>query len=243
MEKISLFVVALGLLVLGVGELITWPSWALNSTALFILLGRTFRLVYSSTELLGATLFAIFGLFGLYFALTDRTADHPRLTGRFELLLLLPLLVILFSALSFIIFGAELMGFNSFIVVLLGKLWIWRYNHAQTSILMRIEKHFRCCGWADSNAFSVSDFCKDDSSNLRSFKTCSGVILEQSGKTIYRQGLYVSIYIIPLIILALLVIYSHKHDPISLDIEEAAILDDRRKRLYSGNAAPIQIDK
>ena len=223
---------------LGVWEVVTWPNWALCDTALFILLGRTFGQLYALAELSSATAFAIFGLFGIYFVAVESGRAH-KLTGRFEIWILLPLLVLYFSAVGFMILGAELMAHNRFFSLLVGRLWRWRYQHSDQRNLVRIEELYQCCGWSESNKFALSSFCHDYPKN--SISSCSPFLLNLSGKLIYRQGLLVVVYTVPLLLLAVLVVWSHKADPVAADVEEAEFLNERRKQLYSGNAPAIQL--
>ena len=109
MEKFSLLVISVALVFLGVWEVVTWPNWALSETALFILLGRTFAQLYAFAELSSATAFAVFGLFRIYFAAVETSRSH-KLTGRFEVLILLPLLVLYISAVAFMIMGSGAHG-------------------------------------------------------------------------------------------------------------------------------------
>ena len=239
MEKISLFVISSALLLLGIWEVVTWPQWALSNTPLFILFGKKFHLLYSLAELLSASAFAIFGLFGIYFSsIVEGTRSH-KITGRFEVLLLIPILVLFFSANSFMVIGAELMAHNRILRALAGRLWRWRFQHAGQETLAQIEDNFQCCGWTSSHNFSVSPFCGQYPT--KRITSCVPFILNYSGRAVYRQGLFVGIYTLPLILLATLVIWTHKLDPVSADVEEAEVLNERRKQLYSGNAPAIQI--
>ena len=238
MEKISLSVISIALLLLGIWEVVTWPQWALSDSPLFILLGRTFRQIYALAELSSATAFAIFGLFGLYFAAVESSQSH-KLTGRFEVWLLLPILVLYFSAIGFMIIGAELMAHNRFFSALSGRIWRWRYQHADRKTLLRIEDLYQCCGWSRSHKYALSPFCHSNPTS--SIPSCSPFVLNHSGEQIYRQGLLVAGYTLPLLLLAVLVIYSHKSDPIAADVEEAETLNNRRKQLYTGNAPAIQL--
>ena len=238
LEKFSLLVISVALLLLGVYEVVTWPQWALNDTALFILLGRSFRQLYALAELFSATSFAIFGLFGIYFAVVEGARSH-KLTGRFEILILLPILVLFVSAGAFMVLGAELMAHNRFLGILAGRVWSWRYRHADRKTLVRIEEMYKCCGWAHLNQFALSPFCHDNPAG--SIKSCTSAVLNLSGRELYRQGLIVTVYTVPLLLLAGLIIWSHKSDPVSADVEEAETLNERRKQLYTGNAPAIQI--
>lgn len=239
MEKLSLFVVSAALLLLGIWEVVTWPHWALTDTALFTLLGQMFAQLYSLAELSSATAFAVFGLFGIYFAAVEGQRSH-KLTGRFEVLLVLPLLVLYISALAFMVIGSELMAHNAILTMMVGKLWRWRYHRSTGHlILAKIEGNYSCCGWSSSRAFAVSEFCHQ--SPTQSIPSCSTFLLNYSGKYMYRQGLLVVMYTVPLLLLTLLVIYSHKSDPVAADVEEAETLNDRRKQVYSGNAPAIQL--
>lgn len=238
MEKISLFVVSIALLLLGAWEVVTWPQWALSDSALFILLGSSFNRLYALAELTSATAFAIFGIFGVYFAAVESTRSH-KLTGRFEVLVLVPILVLYFSAIGFMIVGSEMMAHNRFLTALAGRLWRWRFQHSDAKTLIRIEETFQCCGWSRSHKFSLSAFCRDMPTNA--ITSCAPFVLNDSGKAIYRQGLMVAGYTIPLLILACLVIWSHKSDPIAADVEEAETLNQRRKSLYTGDAPAIQL--
>lgn len=238
MEMISLLVISGALLILGVWEVVTWPNWALSDTALFILLGRIFAQLYALAELSSATAFAIFGIFGIYFAAVETSRSH-KLTGRFEVLILLPLLVLYISALGFVVLGSELMAHNRFISALVGRLWRWRYQHSDRKTLIRIEELYQCCGWSESRKYAMSSFCHDYPKN--SISSCTPFLLNSSGKLIYRQGLLVVVYTVPLLLLAVLVIWSHKSDPVAADVEEAEVLNERRKQLYSGNAPAIQL--
>lgn len=238
MEKFSLLVISVALVFLGVWEVVTWPNWALSETALFILLGRTFAQLYALAELSSATAFAVFGLFGIYFAAVETSRSH-KLTGRFEVLILLPLLVLYISAVAFMIMGSELMAHNRFFSMLVGRLWRWRYQHSDRKTLVRIEELYQCCGWSESNKFALSSFCHDYPK--KSIQSCTPFLLNHSGKLMYRQGLLVVLYTVPLLLLALLTIWSHKHDPVAADVEEAEVLNERRKQLYSGNAPAIQL--
>ena len=143
MEKFSLSRISVSLLILGIWEVVTGPQWALNDSPLFILLGHSFRQIYALTELSSATAFAIFGLFGLYFAAVESRRSH-KLTGRFEVWILLPILVLYFSAIGFIILGSELMAHNRFFSALAGRLWRWRYQHSDRKTLSRIEELYQC---------------------------------------------------------------------------------------------------
>lgn len=238
MEKFSLSVISVALLLLGIWEVVTWPQWALSDSPLFILLGSSFRKIYALTELTSATAFAIFGLFGIYFAAVESSRSH-KLTGRFEVWILLPLLVLYFSAIGFMILGAELMAHNRLLSTLAGRLWRWRFQHSDRKTLLKIEDLYQCCGWSKSHKYALSYFCH--SNPTTSFRSCSPFVLNHSGEQIYRQGLIVAGYTLPLLILAGLVIYSHKSDTIAADVEEAETLNNRRKQLYSGNAPAIQI--
>lgn len=240
MEKFSLFVVSIALTFLGIWEVVTWPNWALNDSALFILFGSIFAQIYALAELSSASAFAIFGLFGIYFAAVESSRSH-KLTGRFEILILLPLLVLYISALVFLIIGSELMAHNYILKALTGRLWRWRYQHSTYGhkILGKIEGLYSCCGWSKTRAFSVSEFCHQNPT--KSIPSCTAFLLNYSGKQIYRQGIIVIAYTVPLLLLISLVIYSHKSDPVAADVEEAEILNDRRKQVYSGNAPAIQL--
>lgn len=238
MEKFSLSLISVALLLLGIWEVVNWPQWALTDSPLFILLGGYFRLIYAFAELSSATAFAIFGLFGLYFAVVESSRSH-KLTGRFEIWILLPLLVLYFSAIGFIILGSELMAHNRFLSALAGRLWRWRYQHFDKETLLKIEDLYQCCGWSKSHKFALSHFCHSNPAS--SISSCSPFILNHSGQQIYRQGLLAIAYSFPLLILAGLVIYSHKSDPVAADVEEAEILNNRRKQLYTGNAPAIQL--
>lgn len=239
MEMLSLFVVSAALLLLGVWEVVTWPHWALSDTALFMLFGRIFNQLYSLAELTSATAFTVFGLFGIYFAAVEGNRSH-KLTGRFEVLLALPLLVLYISALAFMIVGSELMAHNTLLTTLVGKIWRWRYQRSSDHhLLAKIEGTYSCCGWSSSRAFAVSEFCHENPT--RSIPSCSAFLLNYSGKYVYRQGLLVVMYTVPLLLLTSLVIYSHKSDPVAADVEEAETLNDRRKQVYIGNAPAIQL--
>lgn len=238
MEKFSLSVISVALLLLGIWEVVTWPQWALSDSPLFILLGRSFRQIYALTELTSATAFAIFGLFGLYFAAVGSSQSH-KLTGRFEVWILLPLLVLYFSAVGFVILGAELMAHNRLLSMLAGRLWRWRFQHSDHATLLSIEDLYQCCGWSKSHKYALSRFCHTNP--IASISSCSPFILNHSGEHIYRQGLLILLYTFPLLLLAVLVIYSHKADPVAADVEEAETLNDRRKQLYTGNAPAIQL--
>lgn len=238
MEKNSLLVVSIALTFLGVWEVVTWPNWALNDTALFILLGRSFAQIYALAELSSATAFAIFGIFGIYFAAVETSRSH-KLTGRFEVLILIPLMVLYVSAVGFMILGSELMAHNKFLSAVTGRLWQWRYQHDDWSTLVNIEELYQCCGWSESKKFAISAFCRDYPK--KAIESCTPFLLNNSGKAIYRQGLLVVVYTVPILFLAVLVIWSHKSDPVAADVEEAETLDQRRKQVYSGNAPAIQL--
>lgn len=238
MEKISLSVISVALLLLGIWEVVTWPQWALSDSPLFILLGRSFRQIYAFAELSSATAFAVFGLFGIYFAAVESSRSHI-LTGRFEVWILLPILFLYFSAIGFMILGAELMAHNQFLSAIAGRLWRWRYQHFDKDTLLRIEDLYQCCGWSKSHKYALSHFCH--SIPISSISSCTPFVLNHSGEQIYRQGLFAAAYTLPLLILAGLVIYSHKSDPIAADVEEAETLNIRRKQLYTGNAPAIQL--
>ena len=238
MEKISLVVISVALIFLGVWEVVTWPNWALSDTALFLLLGRLFAQLYAFAELSSATAFAIFGFFGIYFAAVETSRSH-KLTGRFEILVLLPLLVLYISAVGFMVLGSELMAHNRIVSAVIGRLWRWRYQHSDRTTLIKIEELYQCCGWSKAHKFATSSFCHDFPKY--SISSCTPYLLNASGKLIYRQGLLVVIYTIPLLLLAVLVIWSHKSDPVAADVEEAEVLNERRKQLYSGNAPAIQL--
>ena len=242
MEKLSLFVVSLALLILGLWEVVTWPNWALSESALLLLLGSVCNQIYALAELSSATAFAIFGLFGVYFSAVGGSSLSHKLTGRFEVLMILPLLVLYTSAVAFMIIGSELMAHNAPLTAIIGRLWSWRYNQDSNRlrILAKIEGTYSCCGWSQTRAFAVSDFCHRQNPT-QSFPSCSVYLLNYSGKLIYRQGLMVVVYTVPLLLLLALVIYSHKSDPVAADVEEAETLNDRRKQLYSGNAPAIQL--
>lgn len=240
MEKLSLFVVSAALLLLGIWEVVTWPHWALNDTALFMLFGPNFAKLYAFAELSSATAFAIFGLFGIYFAAAvDGGNRSHKLTGRFEGLLALPLLVLYISALAFLIAGSELMAHNRIFTALTGKIWRWRFQRREHRLLAAIEETYSCCGWSKQRSFAVSEFCHQNPTE--SISSCTGFLLNHSGKQIYRQGLMVIVYTVPLLLLVSIVIYSHKSDPVAADVEEAETLNERRKQLYSGNAPAIQL--
>ena len=238
MEKFSLSVISVALLLLGIWEVVTWPQWALSDSPLFILLGRSFRQIYAFAELTSATAFAVFGLFGIYFAAVESSRSH-KLTGRFEVWILMPILVLYFSAIGFMILGAELMAHNRFLSAVAGRLWRWRYQHFDKKIILRIEDLYQCCGWSKSHKYALSHFCHSNSTS--SISSCTPFVLNYSGEQIYRQGLLAAAYSIPLLLLAGLVIYCHKSDPIAADVEEAETLNNRRKQLYTGNAPAIQI--
>lgn len=238
MEMISLLVISGALLILGVWEVVTWPNWALTDTALFILLGRIFAQLYALAELSSATAFAIFGIFGIYFAAVETGRSH-KLAGRFEVLVLVPLLVLCISAAGFMVLGSELMAHNRFVSALIGRFWRWRYQHSDRRTLVRIEELYQCCGWSEARKFAMSSFCHEYPT--KSISSCTPFLLNASGKLIYRQGLLVVGYTVPLLLLALLVIWSHKANPVTADVEEAEVLNERRKQLYSGNAPAIQL--
>lgn len=236
MERASLLVAAIALLLLGTWELVMWPHWALSQSALFLLLGHTFRKLYTLTELASAGLFVISGLFGVYFAGVEESIVVPS----FEIVLLLPLTVLFTSAAAFVILGSELMAHNRLLTALTGKLWKWRFNrHSNHKTLAQIEETFQCCGWGHRREFAVSRFCRD--LPKISVSSCAPFLLNHSGKSIYRQGLVVSLYSAPLLLLVLLVVLSHKKRISVVDVEEAELLDQRRKQVYSGEAPAIQL--
>ncbi|TEB15287.1 threonine-type endopeptidase, partial [Perkinsus sp. BL_2016] len=139
MEKLSLFVVSLALLILGLWEVVTWPNWALSESALLLLLGSVFNQIYALAELSSATAFAIFGLFGVYFSAVGGSSLSHKLTGRFEVLMILPLLVLYTSAVAFMIIGSELMAHNAPLTAIIGRLWSWRYKPGTIApILLRL---------------------------------------------------------------------------------------------------------
>ncbi len=87
MERISLLVVSFALFSIGAYELVTWPAWGLNTMPLFLLLGRTFRQLYAAAEIVSATIFAIFGIFGVYFVAAGPESKH---TGDLKLCCCIP---------------------------------------------------------------------------------------------------------------------------------------------------------
>ena len=238
MERTSLLVVSTGLILLGLWELLNWPKWIPSTSPLFIMLGKSFSLIYGAVELASAAAITALGLLGIYFASGISTENKN--TGRFEFVLLIPLTVLFTSSLGFVIFGSELMAHNGIISAALGRLWKWRFNHSRGPLYL-IEDTYQCCGWGrdDQNNYALSRFCSLlDHSRIRS---CNAALLNISGRQIYRIGLAVLLYSLPLLLLAILVIWSHKHDPIASDIEDAEFLDERRKQLFAGQVPAIQL--
>lgn len=236
MERISLLVVSLGLFLLGAYEVVTWPSWGLNGTPLFILLGTMFRRLYAGAEIVSATIFSVFGIFGVYFV---AAGPESRQTGRFEVLLLYPLAVLFFSSAGFMIMGSELLAHNNVLDRFLGMLWKWKWRHGQRGTLMLIEEEWMCCGWLDADDYSASPHCHITSALD---EACSTVVMSVSGKLMYRQGLFLGATSLLLLCLMLLLIWLHRDDPITRDTEEAELLERRRKQLYSGHAPAIQLE-
>lgn len=216
--------------------MVTWPSWGLNGTPLFILLGQVFRRLYAGAEIVSATIFAIFGIFGVYFVAAGPESRH---TGRFEVLLLYPLTVLFFSSAGFMIFGSELLAHNPAIDKALRMLWKWKWRHGQRGTLMLIEDEWMCCGWSDSSDYAASPHCHITSALD---DNCSTVVMSVTGKLMYRQGLFLGTTSFLLLCLMLLLVWLHRDDPVTRDTEEAEFLERRRKQLYAGRAPAIQLE-
>ncbi len=240
MERISLLVVSFALFSLGAYEVVTWPAWGLNGTPLFLLLGRMFRQLYAGAEIVSATIFAIFGIFGVYFVAAGPESRH---TGRFEALLLYPLSVLFFSSVGFVVLGSELLAHNSFLAHGLEMIWKWRWRSGRKATLALIEEEWICCGWSDQNRYSSSPHCKQFSAFDDDLSaTCDTVVMTFSGKAIYRQGLLLATLSLLMLVLMLLLVWMHQDDPLTRDIEDAESLEDRRKKLYSGHCPAIQLE-
>lgn len=239
MERISLLVVSFALFSLGAYEVVTWPTWGLNGTPLFLLLGQTFRHIYAATELFAATLFAIFGIFGIYFVAAGPESRH---TGQFERVLLYPLSMLFFSSCAFLFLGSELLASNAYFEQALATIWKWRWKSGKKSALAVIEDEWLCCGWDSTRRYTAAPHCQQHRKDVEALFTCDAVVMYFSGKPIYRQGLLLALVSFLLLTLMLLLIWLHRDDPVTRDIEEAEALEERRRKLYTGHCPAIQLE-